>query len=141
MLVIRDPADATSIADPDLRAFVQKIIADLSDDYDLYDPEELGYFVIVQPGDLLAAINEQIGFDILANKWTGVRYDQPDYTQAYEILEEHAGFYELLFVIDQGGFGIEVFIPKAAGIDPDLIAMCAEYATPATTDSTNEPNR
>lgn len=132
MQVIRDPADATSIADPELQTLVQKTIAALSEDYP-YDPDVLGYFLIVQPGDSLATINAQIGFDILANRWTGIRYDQPGYTQSFEVLDEHAGYYELVFVLSDDGFGIELFIPKADGVDPELLSMCSLYAAPATT--------
>ena len=135
MLVHRDPADATSIADPALRALVQKTVADLSEDYP-YDPDELGYFVIVEPGDRLETINAQIGFDILANRWDGITFGQPGFSPSFELIDEHAGYYEVVFVMDDSGYGIEVFVPKAAGIDPDLLAMCAKYATPATT---NEP--
>lgn len=132
MQIIRDPLEATNIADPELRTLVQKTIAALSEDYP-YDPDVLGYFVIVQPGDSLATINAQIGFDILANRWTGIRYDQPGYTQSFEVLDEHAGYYELVFVLSDDGFGIEVFIPKADGVDPALLAMCQLYAAPANT--------
>ena len=130
MQVIRDPLEAASIADPELRTLVQKTIAALSEDYP-YDPDALGYFVIVQPGDSLATINAQIGFDILANRWTGIRYDQPGYTQSFEVLDEHAGYFEMVFVLSDDGYGIEVFIPKTEGIDPDLHAMCQRYAVAA----------
>ena len=129
MQIIRDPADAINIADPELCALVQKTIAALSEDYP-YDPDVLGYFLIVQHGDTLATINAQIGFDILANKWTGIRFDQPGHTQSFEILDEHAGYYEMVFLIDDSGFGIDVFIPKAIDI-PELLAMCQRYAVPA----------
>ncbi len=132
MQVIRDPLEAANIADPELRTLVQKTIAALSEDYP-YDPDVLGYFVIVQPGDSLATINAQIGFDILANRWTGIRYDQPGYTQAFEVLDEHAGYFEMVFVLSDDGFGIEVFIPKVDGVDPELLSMCKRYAAPATT--------
>jgi hypothetical protein len=132
MRIIRDPADTASIADPELRHLIEKTIVALSEDYP-YDPDVLGYFIIVQPGDTLATINAQIGFDILANKWTGVRFDQPGYTQSFEVLEEHAGYWEMVFILSDDGYGIEVFIPKAQGIDPDLLAMCARHAVPATT--------
>jgi hypothetical protein len=130
MQIIRDPADA--IADSELRQLVQKTIAALSEDCP-YDPDVLGYFLIVEPGDSLASINAQIGFDILVNKWTGNRFDQPGYTQSFEILDEHANWFEMVFLIDDSGFGIEVYIPKADGIDPDLLAMCQRYATPVPT--------
>jgi hypothetical protein len=130
MQIIRNPADA--IADPELRHLIEKTIAALSPD-GTYDSDVLGYFLIVQPGDSIATINAQIGFDILANKWTGIRFDQPGYTPLFEVLEEHTGYFELVFLIDDSGYGIEVFIPKTAGIDADLLAMCARHVIPATT--------
>ena len=127
MKVIRDPADTASIADSELRTLVEKTIRDLSED-NPYDPDELGYFLIVEPGDSLDTISAQIGFDILTNKWTGNRFDQPGYTQSFEVLDEHAGYYEMVFIISDDGFGVEVFIPKATGVDPALLAMCQKYA-------------
>ena len=132
MQIIRDPATTSSIADPELRALVEKTIRDLSEDYE-YDPDELGYFLIVEPGDSLDTISTQIGFDILCNRWTGKRFDQPGYTQSFECLDEFANWYEMVFVIDDSGFGIEVFIQKAAGVPDQLLAMCKAFAVPAVT--------
>lgn len=145
MQVIRDPAETANIADPELRHLIQKTIAALSPDGP-YNADELGYFLIVEPGDTLATINAKIGFDILANRWTGKRFDQPGYTPSFELVEEHAGYYEMVFVISDSGYGVEVFVPKPASttgtqgseadtqgnaVDADLLAMCAKYATPA----------
>jgi hypothetical protein len=133
MRIIRNPADATTIADPELRQLIDTTIAALSEDGP-YDPDVLGYFLIVESGDSLATINAQLGFDILVNKWTGIRFDAPGYTQSFEVLDEHAGYYEMVFVLGQDGYGIEVFIPK--GIDlQDLLAMCVQFAMPVDTAS------
>jgi hypothetical protein len=37
----------------------------------------------------------------------------------------------MVFVPGDGDFGIVIFIPKLEDIDPDLLAVCAEYAVPA----------
>ena len=129
MQIIRDPADAASIADPELRALVEKTIRDLSEDYP-YDPAELGYFLLVQQGDTLAAINEQLGWDILTNRWTGIRFGDPRFTPSFELVDEHAGYFELVYVMGQDGGGIEVMVSKSIDI-PDLLAMCRQYAVPA----------
>ena len=129
MQVIRNPADVTDIADPELRHLIEKTIRDLSPDGP-YDPNVLGYFVIVEQGDSLDAIKTQIGFGLLVNRWTGIRYDEPGYTQSWECLDEHAGYWEIVFVTDDSGYGIEVFVPKTTDI-PDLFAMCQRYSTPA----------
>lgn len=129
MQIIRNPTDTATITDPELKALVEKTIAALSEDYP-YDPDELGYFVLVEPGDTIATINAQIGFDILSNRWTGIRFDQPGYTQAFEILDEHAGYYELVFLIDDSGYGVALLFSKTIDI-PELLAMCQLYGSPA----------
>jgi hypothetical protein len=132
MQIIREPEGASTIADPELRQLVEKTIADLSEDHP-YDPAELGFFLIVQPGDSLETINAQIGFDILCNRWTGIRYDQPKYAQSFEYLDEFAGWYEMLFIISDDGYGIQVYIEKVAGVPVELLAMCQRFAVPAPT--------
>ena len=34
-----------------------------------------------------------------------------------------------VLVPGDGDFGVVIFIPKVAGIDPDLLAFCAQYAS------------
>ena len=130
MQIIRDPAEAAKLTDPVLRHLVEAAITALSEDYP-YDPDVLGYFLIVEPGDTVAELDAQIGFSILANRWTGIRFDAPGYTQHFEVLDEHAGYFEMVFVTDDTGLGVEIFIGQVAGIDPDLIAMCQQYAVKA----------
>ena len=133
MRIICDPADAITIADPELRQLIDATIAALSED-EPYDPDVLGYFLVVEAGDSLAQIETQLGFPILCNRYTGIRFDQPGFTQSFEVLDEHAGYYEMVFVLGQDGYGIEVFIPK--GIDlQDLLAMCVQFAMPVDTAS------
>ncbi|MDO8713326.1 MAG: hypothetical protein Q7K13_02455 [Polynucleobacter sp.] len=133
MQIIRDLADVAKLADPELRRLIEATIAALSED-DPYDPAVLGNFLIVEPGDTVAELDEQMGFSILANRWTGIRFDAPGYTQHFEVLEEHAGYFEMVFIISDDGYGVEVFIPKCPGTDPNLLAMCARYATLAIPD-------
>lgn len=126
MQVIRSPADAANIADSAIRQMIlQRINAIASDEP--YEETLHGYFVIIESGDTLQAINQQVGFDVLTNRWTGLRYDHADYTPAFEILEEYQTCWDLLFIQDDSGYGIELFIPKTIEI-PDLVAMCQRYA-------------
>ena len=78
----------------------------------------------------MAAINEQLGWDILTNRWTGIRFGDPRFTPSFELVDEHAGYFELVYVMGQDGRGIEVMVPKSIDI-PDLLAMCQRYAVPA----------
>lgn len=127
MLVIRDPADAARVADPQLRHLIEQTVRDLSED-EPYDPNELGYFLIVQPGDRLDTLSAQIGFPIMVNRFSGIEFGHAGFTPSFELVDEHPAYYEMVFIISDDGFGVEVFIPKTEGVDPDLLAMCKRYA-------------
>jgi len=129
MLVIRDLESVAQITDPEIRQLVQKRIHDLGD----YDPDELGYFLVIEAGDTVEAINAQIGFAILCNRSTGIHYGTAGFVPSFEFMEEYTSCYDTVFVLSDDGCGIEVFIPKTAGLDPELLAMCARFASPAPT--------
>ncbi len=110
MQIIRDPA--TGISDPALGVLVDHVFATVAD-----CPEILGFILIVEPGDTLPMLNTQLSFSILAG--------------CHEFIQEHAGYFELLYVLGQDGYGIEVFVPKNADL-PELLAMCVKEALPAS---------
>ena len=126
MIVVRDLQSAHQISHPQIRELVQQRITDLAGEN--IGAWEFGYFLIVEPGDSIEAIQAQVGFDILCNRFTGIRYDQPGFTPSFELIEEFPFCYDIVFVLSDDGYGVEVFIEKIAGIDPDLIAMCQRYA-------------
>lgn len=127
MQIIRDLTATTQIKDAAIRRLVEQRIDDLGKEP--FDLAALGYFLVVEPGDHLDAIDAQLGFPILANRYTSIRFDQPGFTPSFEFVEEFTFCFEMVFVLDDSGFGIEVFVPKAAGIDSDLLTMCQRYAT------------
>ena len=129
MQVIRDPASLSHVTDPAIRQLIQHRIATIASD-EPYDATVHGCFLVLEEGDQLEAINRQLGFDILTNRWTGLRWDHPDYTPAFEFIEEHQSCYEALFIRDDSGFGIVLLTPKDIGI-PEVIAMCKRFAVPS----------
>jgi hypothetical protein len=135
MLALRDREAIARVADPELRALIERrveaILAEVADD-DGYELHELVLFVVVQPGDPLEAIDEQLGFPVLSTRWEPeARFGTPAFRPSWELLWEHAGYYEVLFILSDDGYGIDVFVAKRPGVDPKLLAMCAAYATPA----------
>ena len=126
MQIIRDLASTTQISNPSIRQLVQKRINDLGGE--AFDTAALGYFLVIEPGDTLDAIDSQLGFCILANRVTGISYDQPGFSPSFEFVEEFPSCYDMVFVLSDDGFGIEVFVPKAEGIPPDLRIMCRTFA-------------
>jgi hypothetical protein len=131
MQVIRKREAIAAIADPAIRTLVLERIDDLGGDN--FDAAKLGYFLVIEPGDGLEVISTQIGFPILVNRSTGIKFGDPAFVPSFEFVEEIGNCYDTVFVICDDGFGIELFIPKAAGIPADLLAMCKAFAVPAIT--------
>jgi hypothetical protein len=132
MLILRDPALASSIADPEIRALVEQRFAEICAG-ELYDYDLHGYMIVVQPSDTVEALEEESSCPILHNRFDNARYGDPDFSPSFDILEDHDGCFEMLFITNDDGFGITLFIPKAEGIAADLLAMCKEFSSPAMT--------
>lgn len=127
MIVVRSLSHTQQISNVAIRELVQQRIDDLHDDG--FDLAELGYFLVVEPGDTIEAIDAQVGFPILCNRLTGLRWDQTGFTPSFELVEEFSACFDLVYVTSDDGVGVEVFVPKSEGVDPELLAMCRRYAT------------
>ena len=130
MLVLRDPELSSRIEDDDLRLLVEQRFIDMGGD-DEYDPDLNGYMIVFEAGDTVPALEAASGCPILRNLGGNGLFGEPGFSPCFEVLEEHASFYEMVFVPGDGDFGICIFIPKVAGIDAELLAMCAMYSVPA----------
>lgn len=113
MQVLRDYESIAAVRDLHLLALLEKCAASLTADFDEYELSELVTFIVIEPGDSLADIDTALGFPIL--------------THPFELIADHADWYELVFVVSDDGYGIEVFISKDAGVDPRLLLMCSAH--------------
>ena len=126
MNVVRDLSTIDQISNLQIRELVQQRINDLGGE--AFDSSELGYFLVVESSDTIEAIQKQVGFNILQNRFTGIRFDATGFTPSFEFIEEFPACFDMVFVLDDTGIGIELFVPKEEGIVPDLTAMCRMYA-------------
>ena len=124
MLVLRSPDEAARIADPEIRNLVQLRFAQVCSS-ETYDPDRHGYMLVVEPGDTLQTIERESGVPVLTDLFGEARFGDPEFTPAAEVIEDRGTVYELVFVFSDDGYGVEIFVPKAAGVDPELLAMCA----------------
>jgi cell division ATPase FtsA len=119
MHVLRDDASirraVTQI--PAVAPFISKRIEELSE-YADYDLAELVHIIVVEPGDSLAELDEALGFAIE--------------DRAVDAIDVHRGCWELVYVQADDGFGVVVYVPKGADIDPRLLDLCAARAARAT---------
>ena len=120
MLQIQNLSQLNSITDPEILKLVKLRHDQLGDE--LFDSA-----IIIEAGDSISDIEQEIGFSILSNLFEGVRYPDPDFVPCFEVLEDHGGCYEMLFILSDGDDAIEIFIPKT-GIDNELLAMCAQFS-------------
>ena len=120
MLILKPPSSFDSITDLDILKLIKLRHDQLGD-------EMFGSVIIIEAGDSLSEIEQEIGFSILTNLFEDVRYPDPDFVPCFEVLEDHGGCYEMLFILGDGDEAVEIFIPKT-GIDPLLLSMCALFA-------------
>ena len=120
MLILKPPSSFDSITAPDILRLVKLRHSQLGDE--MFDS-----VIIIEAGDSISCIEEEIGFSILTNLFDDVRYPDPDYVPCFEVLEDHGGCYEMLFILGDGDEAVEIFIPKT-GVDQLLLAMCSQFA-------------
>ena len=137
MIVLRDPQVTSQITDPYIRELValrwSQVLAGEPYDYDRH-----GYMVVVEPGDTVEQLEQEIGLPILHGLFDDLPFGHPDFTPCFDILEEHRNenssrIYEMVFISNDDGFATTVFVPACEGIPGDLLAMCRSFATPAVT--------
>ncbi len=124
MLKIQNLSQLNLITDPDILKLVKLRHDQLGD-------EMLDSVIIIEAGDSISDIEQEIGFSILTNLFDDISYPDLDFVPCFEVLKDHGTFYEMLFIFGDGDDAIEIFIPKY-GVDNKLLAMCSQYAVSIT---------
>lgn len=130
MLTLRDPADLARVASPAVRTYIAERLDEVAQCED-YDPDVMGQFSIVEPGDTIPEIERLAGCWLTRSPFGGPDFCSPGYAPSFETLEQHAGFFEATWTMGDGDSGVVVIVPDAEGIDPLLLQFCRTYATPA----------
>ena len=120
MLILKSPSSIGSITDPDILKLVKLRHDQLGDE--MFDS-----VIIVEVEDTISDIEKEIGFSILTNLFDDIRYPDPDFVPCFEVLEDHGGCYEMVFILSDCDEAVEIFIPKH-GVDPLLLSMCSQFA-------------
>lgn len=142
MIVLRDPQATSQITDPYIHDLVALRFAQVMTG-EPYDYDRHGYMVVVEPGDTVEQLEQEIGLPILHGLFDDVPFGHDDFTPCFDILEEHRNesstggialrIYEMVFISNDDGFATTVIVPAGEGIPGDLLAMCRSFATPAVT--------
>jgi hypothetical protein len=131
VLVLRSPEDAARITDATIRQLVETRFRQLSQG-GTFDSERCGFMALIERGDVIDELERVTGVDVLADVFEETHFGDADFTPAAEAIEDHGSCYELVFIFTDDGYGIEIFVPKADGVNPELLAMCAQFAVPAS---------
>jgi hypothetical protein len=127
MLVLRDPDTVESIPSPAIRQFIQQRI-ELMRDEEPYNPDEHGFFIVIEVGDQADEVAEATGCPLLQSCHGGARLGDEDFVPLFEYAAEHDGFYELVYIVNDSGFAHIVIVPDCSGIDPRLAKLCTDFA-------------
>lgn len=126
---LHTPDDLDGILDAALRQIIRQRFAELAE-VEGYTFAELAEFWLVEPGDTVETLEAAAQVPIVHGWCSDARYPDPDFASSWEVLETHATCIEMVFITSDSGYGSVLWIP-AEGTDPALLAMCAEYASPA----------
>lgn len=126
MIVIKSSAAmARALASP-IDANLKTLLALRRDQLLDHDGDELGglaHFVVVEPGDTLAAIEGVAGVALGINLVGGTRYGDPSFTDNFEFVEQHGDWFEAVTILSDDGFSVVLLVPDRPDIDPLLLGL------------------
>ncbi len=135
MLILRDPSQLGQVEDAYIRGLIAQRFQEITNEGHGYD--ELGMFVLAEPGDSIADLEEAGGIWITVGVLNDAKYGDPEFSPCFEVLDLHPGHgWEMVHCM-AGDFGVSTIIPDIDGIDPELLRFCREYgeAVPAISPS------
>lgn len=79
--------------------------------YEVDDLSSLIKILVLESGDELTTVDAELGFSLLGRHC--------------DVAESHQDWFELTLVLSDDGFGVVIYVPKHAALDPLLTAYCA----------------
>lgn len=129
MVILRDPSVLGQVEDINIRDLIAQRFQEMAVDGNNYD--DLGMFVLAQPGDSIADLENAGGTRITTDIFTDSKYGDPDFSPSFDLLEEHRGHcWEMVHILNDSGYAVITIIPSQDGIDRELLKFCREYAVP-----------
>lgn len=130
MISIRNSADMdralVSLLDPALRRLLTLRRDQLAEDG--LDLEEIAHFIVVRPGDTLAAVEAEAGVAIATNLVDGSRLGEPEFEPLFETVTRKDGWLEAVMILSDDGFGLVLFVPDTIDVDPAISLLLRRHA-------------
>ena len=131
MIIITDRKQIAGIAAVHLRQLINQRIQEIEESCP-WNANELGPMIVIEPGDTASELETVMGFSIFEGIFDESRFGDEDFTPSFEFADAIGdNLFELVYVINDGGYGYDIFIPNRPGIDPTIHAFCQTYAVPA----------
>lgn len=92
-----------------LGELIRQRIEELAE-YEVDDLSRLMRILVLEPSDALATVDTELGFSLLGRHC--------------DVAESHRDWFELTLVLSDDGFGVVIYVPKHAELDPLLMAYC-----------------
>jgi len=128
MIVLRDPQQLSQVVEPEIKAFLRQRFHDICEP-EPYDPDEHGFFILVEPGDTSEQIESATGYSLMKSLFSDTVYGDEDFTPDFEYLEDQGSFFEAVFIFTDSGFAVVMIVPKEDGIDGRILELCTEFST------------
>lgn len=107
-------------ADPVLRTILAGHVTRLAD-YEL-PLEDLARFYICEPTD-----TDFPGWSPLVDR-DGVKFGHEGFSRDWEYLQKHNGYWEIVFILSDDGFGHVVLVKDDPAVSTPLLELCRRYA-------------
>lgn len=121
MIYITDEAMLDGVLGPALRALLTTRRDQLLADAIGYELGELAHFIVAEPGDAIATIEEAANYPLITEP-------------AFEWVADYGGWLEAVSVLSDDGFGIVLLVPDREGVDPTLLNLLRDLASGTTAD-------
>ena len=123
MILIKDCSDLSIINHPLIKCLINLRLEQLGPEFKA---------ILVESGDSAVSLDIQCPCPLFSNTINDTVYGDDDFLPMIEVIEDHGFCYEMVFILSDDDPGTGVFVPKSFDIDPTLLALCAEFAVPAT---------
>lgn len=130
MLSLRDAASMERALLLPIDETLRSLLVQRVSHFELHELGQAIEFHVVQPGDTLDKIDAGLGFSVLQNLTDGTHFGDPDFTPCWEWMQDHGGWFELVYLFTDDGYGTIVFVQDHPGVEFDVHALCLEHARP-----------
>ena len=124
MLRLSDASAVDALDDCAIQAVIQQRLIELSEYGQPLD--ELVEFWLLDRSDTVAALEARTDRPVIAG-WPST---DGSFQPSWDVLVSHPSCFEMVFVLDDAGYGAVFWIPMSSA-DPALLALCCKYAVEA----------